>query len=70
MDTKTFTFRGVTYTFIDDMPDGDYTIGRGADPRRQGKTAATSAKSRKLTKPPAKVSPATNLQRRDKIVGA
>jgi hypothetical protein len=33
MDRKTFTFRGKTYSYIDNMPDGDYTVGRGADPR-------------------------------------
>lgn len=33
MERKTFTFNGVTFSYIDNMPDGDYTVGRGADPR-------------------------------------
>jgi hypothetical protein len=33
MDKKTFTLNGVTFSYIDNMPDGDYTVGRGADPR-------------------------------------
>jgi hypothetical protein len=36
MEEKTFTLNGVTFSYIDNMPDGDYTVGRGADPRGQG----------------------------------
>jgi hypothetical protein len=79
MERKTFTFNGVTFSYIDNMPDGDYTVGRGADPRGKTPTATDPAKSQKSTKPPAKAQnslgkvkvPSTSyLQRRRKIVGA
>jgi hypothetical protein len=81
MEKKTFTFDGVTFSYRDNMPDGDYTIGRGADPRGKTRTVTASAKSLKSTKPLAskqstkslwklKATSTPNLQRRRKIVGA
>ena len=81
MSKKSFKFNDIPVDWGDHLPDGDYTIGRGADPRGETKTAITSVKSQQSTKPPAqaantkslrklKVPSTSNLQRRRKIVGA
>jgi hypothetical protein len=70
MNTKSFRFNDIPVDFGDHLPDGDYTIGRGADPRGpqakkqlSSKTAAQPVKIKNSSK-----SSSPTLHRGRKIV--
>ena len=49
--TKKFNFRPIPANLADRYPDGDYTVGRGADPRGAAERAAASAAQAPAAKP-------------------
>ena len=55
---KHFKFRPVPADFGDRFPDGDYTVGRGADPRGAAERAADEAAKKAAAAPAIPTKPA------------
>jgi hypothetical protein len=72
MNTKSFRFNHIPVDFGDHLPDGDYTIGRGADPRgpqvKNQASSKTTAQPVKIKKSRTTSAPTPTLHRGRKIV--
>ena len=55
--TKTYNFRPIPPNLADRFPDGDYTVGRGADPRGAAERAAQPAGGPEATGKPRRPRP-------------